>query len=63
MIAEAAMIGLMIYQLSMPEVKNGKYQVVYDGENIIRMNTQDGTMERCDRDLKCVPVDKKKDDK
>lgn len=42
----------------MPDVKNGKYQIVYDGENIVRMNTQDGTMERCDKNLKCVPVQK-----
>ena len=58
MVAEAVMIGLMIYQVTMPAVNNGKYQIVYDGENIVRMNTQNGTMERCDKDLKCVPIKK-----
>lgn len=55
MIVKTLMIGEMIYQV------NGKYQIVYDGESIVRMNTQDGTMERCDTNLKCVPVDKSKD--
>ena len=58
MVLETIMIGVMVYQVTMPDVKNGKYQIVYDGENIVRMNTQDGTMERCDKDLKCVPIKK-----
>jgi hypothetical protein len=32
--------------------------MVWDGENIIRINTQDGTMERCDKaTLKCAKVE------
>lgn len=58
MIAETVMIGLMIYQVTMPQINNGKYQLIYDGESIVRMNTQDGTMERCDKNLKCVPINK-----
>lgn len=46
----------MVYQVTMPQVNNGKYQLIFDGETIVRMNTQNGTMERCDKDLKCVPV-------
>ena len=57
MVVETLMIGIMIYQVTMPDVKNGKYQIVYDGENIVRMNTQDGSMERCDKNLKCIKVE------
>lgn len=59
MVIETIMIGVMVYQVTMPAVNNGKYQIVYDGENIVRMNTQNGTMERCDKSLKCVTVNKK----
>ena len=58
MIIESLMIGLMIYQVTMPAVNNGKYQIVYDGENIVRMNTQNGSMGKCDKALNCVPVKK-----
>ena len=58
MVLETIMIGVMVYQVTMPDVKNGKYQIVYDGEHIVRMNTQDGSMERCDRNLRCTPVTK-----
>lgn len=56
MVLETIMIGVMVYQVTMPQVNNGKYQLIFDGETIVRMNTQNGTMERCDKDLKCVPV-------
>ena len=59
MVIETLMIGVMIYQVTMPAVNNGKYQIVYDGENIVRMNTQNGTMERCDKNLKCISIDQK----
>jgi len=59
MAIETIMIAIMVYQVTMPAVNNGKYQIVYNGENIVRMNTQDGTMETCDKNLKCVPVEKK----
>ena len=52
------MIGVMIYQVTMPQINNGKYQLIYDGETIVRMNTQNGTMERCDKKLNCTPVKK-----
>lgn len=58
MVAETLMIGLMIYQVTMPQINNGKYQLIYDGESIVRMNTQNGTMERCDKQLNCTPVKK-----
>jgi len=59
MAIETIMIAIMVYQVTMPAVNNGKYQIVYNGENIVRMNTQNGTMETCDKNLKCVPVEKK----
>lgn len=52
----------MVYQVTMPQINNGKYQLIYDGETIVRMNTQNGTMERCDKNLICVKV-KQKDEK
>ena len=58
MVVETLMIGVMIYQVTMPAVNNGKYQLVYDGESIVRMNTQNGSMERCDKNLKCVTIKK-----
>lgn len=52
------MVLLTGYQIVMPAVDNAKYtfQVEASG-TIIRMNTQDGTMERCTQDLQC-PSDK-----
>lgn len=48
------MIGLLAWQIWMPAVDNAKYtfQIDRDG-TIVRMNTQDGSMERCTADLQC----------
>ena len=52
----ALMCALLGYQVTMPAVDNAKYTfTVYEG-HIIRMNTQNGTFDRCDKELKCVPV-------
>lgn len=59
MIFEALMTGILAYQVMMPAVNNGRYQIVYDGQGLVRMNTQDGTMERCTPDLKCEKEPKK----
>jgi hypothetical protein len=57
---EIIMVLLLGYQVFMPAVDNGRYQMVWDGQNIIRINTQDGTMERCNREtLKCAKVQQK----
>ena len=61
MIVEVIMTGLLAYQVWMPAVDNGKFMMVHDGQNIIRMNTQDGTMERCSADFKCSKIEVKKD--
>lgn len=54
MILDLIMIGLLGYQIWMPAVDNGKYMFQMDRDgNIVRMNTQDGTMERCSADLQC----------
>ena len=55
MILDLIMIGLLGYQIWMPAVNNGMYlfQIDRDG-TVIRMNTQTGEMERCNRDLKCT---------
>ena len=38
------------------------YETLYDGESIIRMNTQNGSMERCDKKINCIKVEEKKKD-
>lgn len=59
MIFEALMTALLAYQVMMPQVNNAKYtfQIDRDG-TIVRMNTQDGQMERCTPDLVCGPMEK-----
>jgi hypothetical protein len=52
----ALMCALLTYQVSMPAVDNAKYTVTVHNGQIIRMNTQNGTFERCDEHLKCEPV-------
>ena len=54
------MVLLLGYQVTMPAVDNAKYTFqVYNGQ-IIRMNTQNGSFERCDERLKCTPVENNK---
>ena len=52
----ALMCALLTYQVSMPAVDNAKYTFTVHKDQIIRMNTQNGTFERCDEHLKCTPV-------
>jgi hypothetical protein len=40
----------------MPAVDNAKYTFTVHNGQIIKMNTQNGTFERCDADFKCEPV-------
>ena len=50
------MCALLGYQVTMPAVDNAKYTfTVYNGD-IVRMNTQNGSFEVCDRELKCKPA-------
>lgn len=61
MIFEALMTALLAWQIWMPAVDNGKYQFQIDRDGtIVRMNTQDGRMERCTPDLVCGPVENTK---
>ena len=49
------MVALLGYQVTMPAVDNAKYTfTVYEGQ-IIKMNTQNGKFEICDKELKCKP--------
>jgi len=52
----ALMCALLTYQVSMPAVDNAKYTFTVHNGQIIRMNTQNGTFERCDEHLKCEAV-------
>lgn len=63
MIFEALMTGILAYQVMMPAVNNGRYQIVHDGKSLVRMNTQDGTMERCDEHLRCQPIKRTQESK
>ena len=52
-ILTALMVALLGYQVTMPAVNNAKYTItVYEGQ-LVRMNTQNGTFEICDKELKC----------
>ena len=52
----ALMCALLTYQVSMPAVDKAKYTFTVHNGQIVRMNTQNGTFERCDADFKCEPV-------
>jgi hypothetical protein len=49
----AIMCALLGYQVTMPAVDNAKYTVTVYENQLIRMNTQNGSFEICDRELKC----------
>jgi hypothetical protein len=44
----------------MPAVDNAKYTFTVHKEQIVRMNTQNGSFEVCDEKLKCKPVEEPK---
>lgn len=57
MIALTALMCILLgYQVTMPAVDNAKYTFTVHKEQIVRMNTQNGTFEVCDETLKCKPV-------
>lgn len=48
------MTCLLGYQVFMPQVNNAKYTFTVDKEGtVIRMNTQNGEMEKCNAELIC----------
>lgn len=55
----ALMCALLTYQVTMPAVDNAKYTFTTHNNQIIRMNTQNGTFEKCDESLKCEKVENK----
>ena len=52
----AMMVGLLGYQVMMPQVDNAKYTFTVYQDKIIKMNTQNGSFEICDNDFKCTPA-------
>lgn len=59
--AEWLMVVLLGWQIWMPAVDNAKYTFAVDSDGtIIRMNTQDGSMERCTKDFQCELSKKEK---
>ena len=52
------MIALLYYQVTMPSVLNAKYSMINKDGQIVRMNTQDGSMEVCNDKLECKPLEK-----
>jgi hypothetical protein len=53
---EIIMILILVYQVTMPAVNNAKYTFGVVEDRIVRMNTQDGSFEECDKDYKCKPI-------
>ena len=47
---------IMGYQVSMPQVDNAKYTLTVYDDKIVRMNTQNGEFEVCDKEFKCEKV-------
>lgn len=47
------MVCLLGYQVVMPQVNNAKYTFTVHEGQIIRMNTQNGEMEKCDKNFVC----------
>lgn len=57
MIALTAVMCLLLgYQVTMPAVDNAKYTTTVHEGRLVRMNTQNGNFEVCDKDFKCQPV-------
>ena len=52
----ALMCAILTYQVTMPAVDNAKYTFTVHEGKILRMNTQNGTFEKCDEHLKCETV-------
>ena len=47
------MTCLLGYQVFMPQVNNAKYAFTVKDGVVIRTNTQNGVIEKCDENLKC----------
>ena len=57
MIALTALMCLLLgYQVTMPAIDNAKYTFTVHDNQIVRMNTQNCSFERCDEHLKCIAV-------
>ena len=52
----ALMCALLGYQVTMPAVDNAKYTFTVHEGRIVRMNTQNGQFDTCDKDFVCTPV-------
>jgi hypothetical protein len=57
---EIVLTGVLVvltgYQFWHPSVESGAYTMAVYQNQIVRMNTRDGSFERCDENLKCVPI-------
>ncbi len=57
---EIILTGVLVlltgYQFYHPSVESGAYTLAVYQNQIIRMNTRDGSFERCDENLKCLPI-------
>jgi hypothetical protein len=56
------MVLLLGYQVSMPAVDNAKYTFTVHNNQIVRMNTQNGSFEKCDDQLVCRSIETPKED-
>jgi hypothetical protein len=59
MIITILMCAILGYQVTMPEIANAKYSFTVYKDNIVRMNTQNGTFEQCNEKFVCKPTELK----
>ena len=63
---EIVLTGVLVvltgYQFWHPSVESGAYTMAVYQNQIVRMNTRNGSFERCDENLKCVPIKTVDDD-
>ena len=50
------LVALTGYQFYHPSEESGAYTMAVYQDQIVRMNTRDGSFERCDQNLKCTPT-------
>ena len=53
---ETIMVLILLYQVTMPAVDNAKFTFGVVNDQLVRMNSQNGTFEVCNKEFKCEPV-------
>ena len=53
LLTQIIMCVLLYYQVTMPAIDNAKYTVTVHEGQLVRMNTQNGRFEVCDKNFVC----------